>query len=310
MSSKIPSFSEQDVKAAVRIPEVIDSLERTLGHEAAGTAWNMDKSLATWPERSSAHALGAIDTDENLVVFKTWVNTPVGATAIASAFNARDGQAVAIFEAAAFGSLRTASISALATRLLSDPGADEMTIVGGGRQGLSQVQAVAAVRALTRVRVWSPNEERREAFGRRIRDDLGLTVTVAKTLEEATADSPIVTVITRASDPFLHVEHLAHGSHLNAVGAVLPANAEFFGDVLPAADAVVVDSIENTRRASREFGEHYGENWSGVSTLADVVAGKTVRPTSPRLTLFKSMGMGLSDLAVARLLLRKTGTLA
>lgn len=81
---------------------------------------------------------------------------PDGATAIASAFDAGNGQVLATFEAAAFGSLRTSSISALATRLLSDPGADEMTIVGSGRQSLSQVEAVAAVRDLNRVRVWSP----------------------------------------------------------------------------------------------------------------------------------------------------------
>lgn len=90
----------------------------------------------------------------------------------------------------------------------------------------------------------------------------------------------------------------------------MPANAELLPDVLPAADVVAVDSIENIRRASREFGEHYGEDWSGVSSLADVVAGKIVRLARPRLTLFKTMGMGLSDLAVARLLLRAKGAVA
>lgn len=90
---------------------------------------------------------------------------------------------------------------------------------------------------------------------------------------------------------------------------MLPANAELLPDVLPAADVVAVDSIENIRRASREFGEHYGEDWSGVSSLADVV-GKILRLARPRLTLFKTMGMGLSDLAVARLLLRAKGAVA
>lgn len=303
----IPSFSEQDVAATATVADVVDSLRRTLLHEAAGTAWNMDKALTTWPGRSSAHALGAVDLDEGVVVFKTWVNTPAGAAALGSAFDAVDGRVLATFEAGAFGSLRTAAISALATRLLSDPAADEMTVVGSGRQALGQVEAVAAVRDLRRVRVWSPGPDSRAAFGERVRRELGLAVTVEDTLSAATAGSPIVTVVTRAREPFLRLADLAPGAHLNAVGALLPDSAELLPDVLPAADAVVVDSIGNARRASRELGEHYGDDWSAVTRLADVVAGAVARPARPRLTVFKSLGMGLSDLAVARLLLRSAG---
>jgi alanine dehydrogenase len=306
MSSTIPTSSEDDVAATASIPAVIDSLRLVLRHEAEGTARNIDKTLATWPDARSAHALGAVDTDEGLVVFKTWVNTPAGAAALASAFDARDGRILGTFEAGRFGTLRTSAISAVATDLLADPAADELTIVGTGRQAFGQVEAVAAVRALRRVRVWSPDDDRREAFVARVHAELGLPAEAVPTLEAATADAPIVTVVTRARDPFLGIGHLAAGTHLNAVCALLPANAELLPDVLPAADVVVVDSVENARRASRELREHLDADGEAPTPLAEVVVGKVVRPPGPRLTVFKSMGMGLSDLAVARLLVPAT----
>lgn len=302
MSSTIPTFSEDDVAATATIPAVIDSLRHVLRHEAEGSAWNIDKTLTTWPDQSSAHALGAVDTHEQIVVFKTWVNTPRGAAALASAFAANDGRLLATFEAGTFGTLRTSAISAVATDLLADPDADELAVVGTGRQALGQVKAVAAVRDLRCVRVWSPDGRRREDFGGQVRDRLGLAVEVVATLDAATSAARIVTVVTRARDPFLGIDHLAHGAHLNAVGALLPANAELHPDVLPAADLVAVDSIENARRGSRELREHLDAGGGTPTRLADLVLGKVPRPRNPRLTVFKSMGMGLADLAVARLL--------
>jgi alanine dehydrogenase len=74
--------------------------------------------------------------------------------------------------------------------------------------------------------------------------------------------------------------------------------------VLAASALTVVDSEPNARKGSRELREFHGEDWTGVQTLGDVVAGKVTRPERPRLTVFKGMGMGLSDLAVARVLVR------
>ena len=107
-----------------------------------------------------------------------------------------------------------------------------------------------------------------------------------------------MTLITRAVEPFVDAAQLADCRHLNAVGAILPAKAEFAQDVFERADRVVVDDLENARRGSRELRERYGvdaPSWPGVSRLSDVLAAGETRA----LTLFKGMGMGLSDLAMA-----------
>ncbi|GAA4852926.1 ornithine cyclodeaminase family protein [Actinomycetospora corticicola] len=302
-------FGESDVLAGPTVPVVVDALEAVLAHEAQGTAWNVDKTMSTWPTeagRASAHGLGAVDLTAGLAIFKTWVNTPAGASALLTMFDATDGTALGVAEAGTAGALRTAAISGVATRYLADPDADELALLGAGRQALRQVEAIAAVRPLRRVRLWNRSTAGAQALAERIRDDLGLPVEVAATVDAATRDAPIVTTITRADEPFLAAHHLAAGAHLNAVGAILPTHAELAPDVLAASALTVVDSEANARRGSRELREHLGADpaadWGSVHALAELVAGKTVRPPTPRLTVFKGMGMGLSDLAVADLL--------
>ena len=110
-----------------------------------------------------------------------------------------------------------------------------------------------------------------------------------------------MTLITRAVEPFVDAAQLADCRHLNAVGAILPAKAEFAQDVFERADRVVVDDLENARRGSRELRERYGvdaPSWPGVSRLSDVLAGRNARPGCAADAV-QGMGMGLSDLAMA-----------
>ncbi|MEJ2871345.1 ornithine cyclodeaminase family protein [Actinomycetospora sp. OC33-EN08] len=301
--------SETDVRAALTVPGVVDALEQVLAHEADGRAWNVDKTMSTWPTdngRASAHALGAVDLTAGLTVFKTWVNTPAGASALMTVFDAADGATLGVAEAGAAGAFRTAAVSGVATRHLADPDADELALLGAGRQALRQVEAVAAVRTLRRVRIWNRTAAAAETLAAQVRDELGLDAEVAGTVDGATRDAPIVTAITRADEPFLTAGHLADGAHLNAVGAILPTHAELAPDVLAASSLTVVDNEPNARRGSRELREHLGadpaDDWGSVRSLAELVVGKVARPATPRLTVFKGMGMGLSDLAVATLL--------
>jgi alanine dehydrogenase len=264
-------WTEAEVRSALTFPQVIDSLEQVLVHQSAGTAWNLDKTMTTWPAgsaRASAHGLGAVDLDDGLVVFKTWVNTPVGASALMTLFTASGGASLGVAEAAAAGTLRTAGMSGVATRWLAAPQADELAVIGAGRQALGQVEAVAAVRPLRRVRLWNRTREKAERLASQIRSALSLETTVAASVAEATKDAPVVTTITRATEPFLLVEHLAPGAHLNAAGAILPANAEFEPSLLHQAGLVVTDSEPNARMGSRELREaakwmhQAGGDWS------------------------------------------------
>src|SRR3546814_6585569 len=111
-------------------------------------------------------------------------------------------------------------MTGVGTRWVAPEKADDMAIIGSGRQALAQVAAVNIVRPLTRIRAWSPNAEHRHAFAKQLRDAFAAEVIEAPTLESAIDGASLVTIVTRARDPFLSADMLARGAHLNAVGAI------------------------------------------------------------------------------------------
>lgn len=299
-------LTETEVASHVPMDDAIDALQRNLIEIADGAAFNVPKALGSLNNGGAMHALASASPRLGVCGFKTWVHTPNGAKAVFALFSTNDGSLLAMMEANTLGQIRTAAMTALGTRWLAPAEADDLAIVGTGRQAIAQVYAINAVRPLRRVRVWSRDAERRQAFADKIRADLPLAeVTVADSLEVASDGASLVTLVTRATEPFFWADLLAPHAHLNAVGAILPANAEFFPDVFERARAVVVDDLDNARRGSRELRERYGaeaSQWPDVQTLSGVIKrGGLPAGGSGDVTLFKAMGMGLSDLAIAAL---------
>lgn len=309
MTDMLRYIAEADVVGVLDMPAAIDALAETLAAQGRGEARNLPKALATWGEGSSMHALGSVITGpDGYCGFKTWVHTRQGGGSVFSLFDASRGALLAIIEARALGMLRTAAITGLATRLLAPADTRYAALVGTGPQAVTQLAALAAVCTPAAVRVYSPTPERRAAFVRQAQGRYPFEVVAADTLTQALEGAGVVTLITRAETPFVGASQLRDCRHLNAVGAILPAKAEFEQDVFERADMVVVDDLENARRGSRELRERYGagpEPWQGVQVLSQLLAdGGFRRPADARLTIFKGMGMGLSDLALARVVYR------
>lgn len=305
MADALRYLTERDVVSALDIPRAIDALHDMLIAQARDEARNLPKTLATWGDGSSMHALGSVQTagEGGYAGFKTWVHTKAGGGSLFSLFDAATGTLRAMIEARALGMLRTAAISGVATRALAPEGATHAALVGTGPQAVTQLAALAAVRPLRRVRVYSPTPEKRRAFVASVAGKYAFDIQESPSLEHALDGAEIVTLITRAVEPFVNAAQMAACRHLNAVGAILPAKAEFAQDVFALADCVVVDDLENARKGSRELRERYGADgapWAGVSVLGQWLAEGRTRPDAARLTLFKGMGMGLSDLAMAR----------
>jgi ornithine cyclodeaminase len=307
MAEPLVWLTEQDVVALVTLDDAIPALERGLRALGEGEAFNVPKALGGFADGSSMHSLGAGAPGLGYVGYKNWVHTKRGATALYVMFNAADGSVAAVMEAAALGQIRTAAMTGVGTKWLAAPGADDMALVGTGTQAITQVAAINAVRPLRRVRVWSPTADKRRAFAAKLAGQFDFEVIDAPTLESATRDAAIVTLVTRAQQPFLAAGMLARGAHLNAVGAILPANAEFMQDVFERTDWIAVDDVTGVQRASKEFGERFapGGDWSRVQPLGEVIAGGRTRPPGCDISLFKAMGMGLSDLSVALMALER-----
>ena len=294
-------ISEADVVAMMDLSEAIDALEQGLLAEAHNEARNMVKTHAEWGGGATLHAIGAIFPQAGFVGTKTWAHTPGGATPLLILFDAATGALKAIIEAFALGQMRTAAASGVATRWLAREDATHLAMIGTGKQALTQIAAVLAVRAIRRVRIFGRNQERRDQFANRAAAELGIDVSMAASIAEATGDAHVITVATRATEPIVTADMCRRGTHINAIGAIVPSRSEIAKDVLARCTRVIVDSIPQAQKLSRELIEFYGpeaEAWSAVQSLASVAAARAARSASDDLTLFKSLGMGISDLAL------------
>jgi ornithine cyclodeaminase len=300
-------ITEADVVEALSLPEAIPALEAGLALEAAGTARNMAKTHQIWGGHHTLHAIGAVVEGANIVGTKTWAHTAGGATPLVTLWNSDTGRLEAIIEAFALGQMRTGGISGVATARLASKDANDLALIGTGKQAMTQVVAVAAVRPLKRIRVFSPTAENRQAFLARLEKLFpSVSLVEAQSVEEAVKDAPIITLVTRARTPVLTARMIAPGTHLNAVGAITPEREEFTQDVFDRASAIAVDMVDSVKSLSAEFQKRFGAgDWSKVRPLSELVAAKTERPTGADITLFKAMGMGLSDLALGIEILKR-----
>jgi alanine dehydrogenase len=302
MMARAPLWiTEADVTSLISLPEAIDALEHILAMEARGEAANMGKTHLMVGKNDVLQALGASVAGAGLCGTKTWVNIAGKSHTVLVLFSLEDGSVRAVFEATALGQTRTAAMTGVGTRRLASAGADELAVIGSGKQALPQVAACAAVRKLKKVRVFSRRPDARDAFADSIRQELGLTVESSASLEDCVRDAPIVTLITNAQEPFFTSSMATRGSHINAMGAIVPARAEFTQDIFPRCAVVAVDTVSGVRELSAEFREQYGEDaakWQAVKPISQLIAENATRPENADLTLFKAMGMGLSDLAL------------
>ena len=295
-------LTEADVVELINLPEAIEALERILALEATGQASSMAKTHLMVAANDAMHAIGGAVSGEGVCGFKTWINVRGKSETTVTLFSTEDGACLAVIEATALGQLRTAAVTGVGTKHLSAAGADTMAVVGTGKQSLPQIAAVHAVRPLKEVRVSSRNPETRHVFAENTTRAIGIPTRSMATVEEAVKGAPLVTLITNSTEAFLKGHMMERGSHLNAMGAIVPSRVEFAEDMFSRADVLAVDSIQSVRDLSTEFRKHFADDeagWGEVETISSIIAAGKKRPKDADITLFKAMGMGLSDLALA-----------
>ena len=289
-------ITESEVVALLDLKDAIAALEDALRKEATGDAQNMTKTLLQYG-KSNLHAIGGKLGD--LVGTKTWTHTPGGTCPLLLLWSASDGSLAAVVEAFALGNMRTGGISGVAADWMARTDAKVLGLIGTGKQALAQAATMMAVRPIERLQVYSPRAESRQAFVARARAEFGIDVVECASAAEACRGAHIVTLVTRASEPFLTAQMLEPGAHLNAVGAIAPDREEFAQDVFGRASLVAVDNLPGVRQLSREFMTRYANSgWDAVLPLSRLIADGRRRSGKDDVSLFKAMGMGISDLAL------------
>jgi alanine dehydrogenase len=296
---------EAEVKALLSMDATLAALETAFGEWAAGRASNQPRRRVASGAVLATMSCALPST--GLMGFKAYTHGPNGARFWLALFDAADGRPRALMEADWLGRLRTGAASGLATKYLARRDASIFTIIGAGSQGLTQVLAVAAVRKLREVRVFSRDPGRRAAFADQLTATLDVPVRATASLKDAVDGADILTTVTSAAQPIFPGEWLQAGQHLNVCGSNIPNRREVDGRTIARADLLVADDVDAARLEAGDLilAEREGQmSWGRVRSLRDLVAAGTDPRQPSDVTVFKSVGLAIEDVAAGSVVLQ------
>jgi ornithine cyclodeaminase/alanine dehydrogenase-like protein (mu-crystallin family) len=219
-------------------------------------------------------------------------------------FDGETGEVRALLNASAITAIRTAAVSGVATRLLAREDTRVLGILGAGVQARSHLDAMQVVRSFDEIRVYSPTREHVEAVAA-----LAPSARAVESAEEAVRGADVVVTATNASEPVLPRDWLAPGAHVNSVGGRPPKMRELHANTI-AASAFYVDRRESTQTEAGDYIDALEQGAIGPDhirgELGEVLIGtRPGRQSSDELTVFRSMGLAVEDLAAAEYVVRR-----
>jgi len=294
----ISLLDESVIRRALRLEDLIPTMEGALIDFSAGRVLQPLRSLIHLPQHNGI--MGIMPAVYGDIMGAKLVNVyPNNAArglpthlAIIAIFHSDSGEPLAIMDGRLITELRTAAVSAVATKLLSCPNAKSLAILGSGVQAKAHVRALAIVRKFDDIRVWSRNPQHALAFA----NEMGAVATSA---ENAVRGADVVVTCTNSPEPVLLGKWLKSGALVNAVGSVGPNRSELDNDVMRG--AVVVDSRD---AALHESGEVLMSGTPIHAELGELLAGTKQMPKA-EVTVFNSLGLAVEDLAAAKLVMEK-----
>ena len=215
-----------------------------------------------------------------------------------------NGAPLAVLDGRLVTEMRTAAVTAVSVELLARKGAGRLAILGSGVQARSHLRAVAQVRALTSVRVWSRTASHAQRFVRDMAGTVACPLTAAPSVAEAMRGADVVVAVTSAREPIVEAAWLEPGMHLCAVGSSAPDMRELDGATV-ARCRVFVDARASAAAEAGDLIMARAEGCIGpdhvVAELGEVAAGAPGRRSDGDITLFKSLGLAVEDVVAARL---------
>jgi len=296
-------LTESDVRSILKMPLAIELVETSFRRLAGGAATNHSRQRLLVPGKTILNYMAASDAEGGYLGLKIYSIAKGTARFIVPLFRAESGDLVALIEADYLGQVRTGAASGVATKFMAREDARTAGIIGTGSQARTQLEAVACVRKLDRIRAYSRDAQRRERFASEMSERIGVNVTAVASAEEAVRGADIIVTATTATHPVLEGRWLATGTHINAMGINVAHKSEIDAEAVLRAEIVAADSPEQSRRESGDLINAYGDDpskWANVRELSQIVSGEIPGRTSrDQITLFKSNGIAIEDVVTA-----------
>ena len=298
-------ITDADVERLLTVEDAVPVVEAVLEQQATSAATNMPRGhTIAGPGLMLAHMTAALH-EQGVFGFKVYSIVDGKYQFFVLLYSVETGDLLAVLEANQLGRRRTGAASGVSAKYMSREDSAEVGILGSGFQAGAQLEAICSVRPIEQVRVYSRNAENRSGFAREMTERLGIEVLAAVTPREVVESADILVTITNSPKPVFHGAWLRQGTHICAVGGANEYVTELDDTTIRRVDFIAVDSIA---QAKIECGELLMPTsrglllWEQVSELWQVVGGvKAGRRGDDEITLFKSLGMAMWDVAAAKL---------
>jgi alanine dehydrogenase len=306
-------LTEQDVRQLISMDDLIETMHSALVEFSSDRVQQPLRTVLEVGEQRAFFGVmpaylptsGALGT-KLVTVFggNTVLGLPTHLATIVL-LDSETGELLAIMDGRFITEARTAAVSAVSARLLARTDAGVLAILGSGVQGRSHLTALDRVRTLRDVRVWSRSDTHRRAFATEMRSRVAAPIRPVASAQEAVEGADLIVLATAAQEPVVRSEWIGDGAHIAAVGACRPDQREMEAQLVGRA-RVFVDSREGALAEAGDIvlaaRDGFFEESRIAGELGELAAGKVTGRTSPsEVTLFKSLGMAVEDVAAANL---------
>jgi ornithine cyclodeaminase/alanine dehydrogenase-like protein (mu-crystallin family) len=295
-------LTEDDVRQVLTMEMALEAVAAGLRKMALDEAQNVPRSRCQ-TDHAMLHVLSASAKTLGVMGYKAYATSKRGAHFHLALFDGKSGALLALMQADYLGQMRTGAASGVATEYMARPEASEVGLFGTGKQARTQLLAVCKVCKISRVQVYSPNEEHRRQFAAEMSERCGVEVQPVPRPELAAEDKDIVITATSSREPVLNGHWIAEGTHINAVGSNFLGKAEIDAVTVRRCESIVVDSKDQARLEAGDFVQPLEDgsiHWADVHELGQVIVGRYAGRKHPQdVTLFKSLGIAIEDVAVA-----------
>jgi len=292
-------LDEEQVRSLLNYEELIPAMEQALTRFSSGEIRQPVRSIMPVPEHNGIFGMMPAVDGEVMGIKLVCVYEKNGALglpthqAIIQLFSAKTGEPLASMDGRLITEMRTAAVSAVATRLLAKPDARVLAVLGTGVQARAHLRALRVVREFDEVRVWGRTAE----HVHEIAEEFGVRSVLD--LEQAVRGADVVVSVAHVREPLLRGEWLGADTYVNAVAAVGPERRELDDAVM---DAVIV--VESRDAVARESGDIRDSGAEVYAELGELLAGSVDLPAGKRI-VYKALGIGAEDVAAAKMVWEK-----
>ena len=294
-------YSDQELKGLISVTEAVAALETAFAAHARGEATAQPR-LTIGSGTVELSTMSAILPPARYCAAKVYTRIASGYSFVVLLFSLEDGRILATFDAGELTKLRTAAVSGLAGRHMARNDTRRLAVFGSGRQAGAHLAVLTQMFDFEHIDVVSRGDAR--ALCERMTKETGVRVSQART-EEALSRADMIVTTTRSVTPLFSAELLQQGVFIAAVGSAVPTAAEIGPDTIARCDRIAVEAIDHAEHEAGDLIQAVDAGalqWDRVVTLGDILIGRAVGRASDRdITLFKSVGSALEDVAVAAL---------